>query len=73
MQDIFAKCITLREEERKPMVAIVEKFVKGSLIPMMRDVDPVFNNLFEEVYHTGSYYSVLKVGNARESRPLLGS
>ena len=32
----------------------------------MRTVDPMFDQLFQKIYHTGSFYDRLRVGQATE-------
>jgi hypothetical protein len=32
----------------------------------MKEVDPLFKALFREIYHSGSYYDGLRVGDPRE-------
>ena len=40
--------------------------IKGYIIFLMREEDEVFDKLFKEVHHTGSFYDGLRVGNAKE-------
>jgi hypothetical protein len=40
--------------------------VKNDLLRLMKQEDPLFAALFQEWYHTGSYYDGLRVGDPRE-------
>ena len=65
LKDIYAKFISISEHEKKKKVMLVE-FIKNYMIPLMKKTDVLFNLLFQEIFHTGSYFDGLRVNNANE-------
>ena len=65
LKDIYARYISISPAEKKEKVALVE-FIKNELIPLMKKKDELFCLLFQEIFHTGSYYDGLRVNNANE-------
>ena len=65
LKDIYAKYITISSSEKKEKVTLVE-FIKSVLIPLMKKTDVLFGLLFQEIFHTGSYFDGLRVNNANE-------
>ena len=65
LKDIYAKCISIYDVEKKQKDKVVD-FVKEVMIPLMKKKDVLFDAMFQEVYHGGSYYTGLRVNNANE-------
>ena len=65
LQEINEKYIKLKGEAISECNQII-KFVKNVMIEQMCQVDPLFNAIFQRVYHTGSFYDGLKVGEPEE-------
>ena len=65
LQEINEKHIKLKGEAISECNQII-KFVKNVMIEQMCQVDPLFNAIFQRVYHTGSFYDGLKVGEPEE-------
>ena len=65
LQEINEKYIKLKGEAISECNQIIE-FVKDVMIEQMCQADPLFNAIFQRVYHTGSFYDGLKVGEPEE-------
>ena len=66
LKDIYAQYVSIPDEEKKEKVKLVQEFIKFKMIPLMKKRDVLFDFLFQEVYHTGSYFEGLRVNNANE-------
>jgi len=63
---IYDRAVPYDGDRKKRNMEIVERLAKGRLIQYMKEEDPSFKNLFQEIYHTGSYYDGLRVGDPDE-------
>lgn len=58
--------MAIDDAEKKKCVSVVEEFVMDHVVKLMRAEDKVFDALYKRLYHTGSYYDGLRVGDAKE-------
>ena len=65
LKEIYAKSISISDNEKKMKVMLVQ-FIKNDMISLMKKTDVLFNLLFQEIFHTGSYFDGLRVNNANE-------
>ena len=65
LKEIYAKYISITDAEKRENVKVVE-FIKEVMIPLMKKQDILFDAMFHLVYHSGSYYTGLRVNNANE-------
>lgn len=58
--------VTISNTDRRRSVEVVQEVVEERLIKCMKKEDPLFNELYQSIYYTGSYYEGLKVNEANE-------
>ena len=66
LKEIYSNSISISESEKKMKVMLVQQFIKNDMIPIMKRTDVLFNLLYQEIFHTGSYFDGLRVNNANE-------
>jgi len=66
LKEIYSNSISISESEKKMKVMLVQQFIKNDMIPIMKRTDIHFNILYQEIFHTGSYFDGLRVNNANE-------
>jgi len=66
LKEIYSNSISISESEKKMKVMLVQQFIKNDMIPIMKRTDILFNILYQEIFHTGSYFDGLRVNNANE-------
>lgn len=65
LKDFVGSKVSLSENDRQTNVRIVKDTVER-FIQRMKDVDPLFKEVFQNIYYAGSYYDGLKVSEANE-------
>jgi len=65
---IYDSFIPIETEQKKQNTQLIQQLIKGKtgLVQHLKDEDPIFECLFQEVYHSGSYYDGLRVSNPDE-------
>ena len=64
--ELYKIIVPLNAELTKRAVEVVEKFVKKALIPKMKELDGLFDVLYCDIYHGGSYYDGLRITEPTE-------
>ena len=65
LKAMYAKFISIKDAEKREKVKVVQ-FIKEVIIPLMKKQDVLFNAIFQEMYHGGSYFTGLRGNNANE-------